>query len=381
MLEHLLFPYKVEQFLQENWTRLAVHIPACDRHKFADVFSWRSLNHLLNFHQLGDPNIHFSLDGKSFSDMSRKHWRDYLQQGATLVINGIDERVPEVQQLARGLSQEIGHRVQTNLYCSPAMQRGFSCHYDTHDVMILQIEGDKQWFVFPETVSFPTAEMRSSDRQPPDAPPYLQCNLQQGDLLYIPRGHWHYAIAGDCPSLHLTVGIDCFTGLHWLNWLNLDLQEQTGWRQNLPLVMNGDSQDLEQHLEDLRQQLIKHLQQPDLFKKYLRDLPIQNQDVAPFSLPTQLGFNIFDRGLESAFTFVPHQQIEIAIFDDQHQEITCGSKQISIKGLPIDFIQQLFQLTHFSILDLADFAPDLDLETEVVPLLTRLVTEGILLVD
>lgn len=384
MLKSLLSPYAVEQFLVENWTKRAVYIPAQEKHKFAQLFSWRDLNHLLNFHKLQDPQISFSLDGQSLTDMGRKHWRDYLQQGATLVINGIDETVPAIADLARSLSNEIGHPVQTNLYCSPAMQRGFSCHYDTHDVLILQIEGKKEWFVFPETVQFPTSETRSPSHQPPDVPPYLQCTLQQGDLLYIPRGHWHYAISCDQPSLHLTIGLDCCTGIDWLNWLHLDLQEQPAWRQNLPLVLHEkiqeNTQNLEQHLEALRQDLIAYLQQPDLISQYISDLQLQNQAIAPFSLPTQLGFNIFERGLETEFIVPPHQRIEIAVFDQKDCQITFGLKQISVKGLAIEVVEKLFQQDSFSILDLADWSPDLDLEADVVPLLTRLVTAGVLLV-
>jgi hypothetical protein len=94
MLKDLLAPYAVEQFLNQDWTRQAVHIPASDRHKFAHLFSWHTLNHLLNFHQLDESKLHFSLDGHSFSKSDRRNWHDHLQQGATLVINGVDERVP-----------------------------------------------------------------------------------------------------------------------------------------------------------------------------------------------------------------------------------------------------------------------------------------------
>ncbi len=380
MLKSLLSPYSAEQFLMDNWTKQAVYIPALEKNKFAQLFSWQDLNYLLNFHKLQAPQINFSLDGQSLVDLGRQHWRTYLQQGATLVVNGVDETVPAIVDLARSLSNEIGHPVQTNLYCSPAMQRGFSCHFDTHDVLILQIEGKKEWFVFPETVQFPTSEMRLTAHQPPDLPPYLQCTLQQGDVLYIPRGHWHYAISCDRPSLHLTIGIDCCTGLDWLNWLNLDLQEQSAWRQNLPLACHENTQDLEQHLEVMRQDLITYLQQPDLISRYIHDLQLQNQAIAPFSLPTQLGFNIFDGGLETEFVVPPHQRMEIAVFDQNDCQITVGSKQISVKGLAVEVVEKLFQQDSFSILDLADWSPELDLEADVIPLLTRLVTAGVLLV-
>ncbi|PZU94701.1 MAG: transcription factor jumonji jmjC domain-containing protein [Pseudanabaena sp.] len=385
MLEYLIAPYSVKNFLRQNWTRQAVHIPASDRHKFAHLFSWEQLNHLLNFHQLDDSKLFFSLDGQALTEGSRRDWHSHFRQGATLVINGIDENIPALASLAKELCHEIGHPVQTNLYCSPAQQRGFSSHYDSHDVMILQIEGEKEWFIFPDTFKFPTSETRSPDHLPPDQPPYLQCVMRQGDCLYIPRGHWHYAIAGEIPSLHLTIGINCFVGMNWLQWLSSELQNQPIWRQNLPLSLDGNEQDREHHLKELQQSLIEYLQQPDLIQKYLSNLQTEIQPVAPFSLPAQLGFNIFDQGLETEFILLKSQRIEIAIIttEDSQEEcyqVTVGSKQITITGLPLSVIKKLFQQSSFSILDMADWSPDLDLELEVIPLLTHLVTEGILLV-
>ncbi|WP_235526571.1 JmjC domain-containing protein [Nostoc piscinale] len=99
--------------------------------------------------------------------------------------------------------------------------------------------------------------MPSSKQQQPQAPPYLECVLQAGDLLYIPRGHWHHAVACEQPSLHLTVGIECQTGL---DWLIKDLCESVSWRQSLPAITNSNTNVIEKQLRALRQHLIETLQ-------------------------------------------------------------------------------------------------------------------------
>ena len=63
--------------------------------------------------------------------------------------------------------------------------------------------------------------------------------LEKGDVLYVPRGHWHYAIAEDSVSLHVTVGITCRKGLAFLDWLSGELASEPVWRRNAPLIAGG----------------------------------------------------------------------------------------------------------------------------------------------
>ncbi|MEH1837976.1 MAG: cupin domain-containing protein [Nostoc sp.] len=128
----------------------------------------------------------------------------------------IHKLVPEIATFASKLRHSLGCRVHVNLYCSLAKQQGFSCHYDLHEVFILQIDGQKEWQIFNDTFKYPLPIQKSDLFSPPDEQPYLNCVLKPGDILYIPRRHWHYAVALDQPSLHLTVGVHCKTGIDFL---------------------------------------------------------------------------------------------------------------------------------------------------------------------
>ncbi|MGI0488179.1 JmjC domain-containing protein [Pantanalinema rosaneae CENA516] len=378
-LKGILAPYSLERFLTQDWAHQAIHIPDATRKKFQTLFSWKDLNYLLNFHRLGDPHLRFSQDGQALLQPDRSQWRDCLQQGATLIINSVDELVPSVSELAKAVYHELGYSGQVNLYASPAQQQGFDTHFDTHDVLILQIEGDKEWVVFRDTIPDPLV-YNSSEHLPPDEPPYLQCRLQPGDVLYIPRGHWHYAIAGQLPSLHLTLGINCQTGIDWLAWLVSELQDDPLWRQNLPLVCQGDPQALEEQLEKLRHHLYETLQQSSFRQRYYDHLSQQIQPITPFSFPAQLGLDIFPNAMETRFIRPKFQTMQITTLGVAHHQVTIGTKQVTLKGLPDDLIPKLFQPNGFNLMELADWAPDLDLKADVIPLLTELVTTGVLLV-
>ncbi|RCJ21911.1 transcription factor jumonji jmjC domain-containing protein [Nostoc minutum NIES-26] len=379
ILQQLLAPYPIEQFLAEYWTQKAIHISAGDARKFHALFSWSDLNYLLNYHKLAEPDLRFSMEGKSLPQTrDPQDWSDRLRQGATLIINGLHQRVLTVAELAANLRHDIGYRTHVNLYCSPAQQRGFDCHYDTHDVLILQIDGEKKWFVYRETVLYPTPDMPSSKQHQLEEPPYLECVLKAGDLLYIPRGHWHYAVACDRLSLHLTVGIDCQTGLDWLNWLSHELKDSSNWRQSLPVVVDGNTNALEQQLTALRQHLIETLHQPDILHKYMDAVTYRHQPPLPVTLPAQMGTDIFPDLFMTRFAWSPLHRIRVKQLGEEHYQVRVGSKQVDLKGVPEIFVENLFKQDEFSLLDIADWVPNLDLEGDIAPLITRLVTEGIL---
>lgn len=379
ILQQLLVPYSIEQFLTEYWTRKAIHISTGDSRKFHTLFSWSDLNHLLNYHKLKEPDLRFSKEGKSLPETRNpQDWSDRLRQGATLIVNGVHHRVPSIAKLAAQLRDDIGYETHVNLYCSPADQQGFDCHYDTHDVLILQIEGEKKWFVYRETVLYPTSDMPSCKQNQPTDSPYLECVLKAGDLLYIPRGHWHYAIACEQPSLHLTVGIEPQTGLDWLNWLMRDLQNDADWRQNLPAIVDDNTIALEQQLMTLRQRLIEVLYQPDSLHKFIAHLSHRKYPPLPVSLPAQMGTDIFPNLLMTRFVWSPLHRVRVKQISEKHYQVQVGSKQIDLKEIPETLAKNLFSQGEFSLSEIADWAPDLDLEADIAPLLKHLVFAGVL---
>jgi ribosomal protein L16 Arg81 hydroxylase len=379
-LEQLLAPCPAVEFLENYWTQRAIHIKSNSPERFQSFFSWNELNTLLNYHCLAEPDLHFSLNGKSLPETDNpENWNDYLKKGATLIIDGMQKRVPAIAQLAARLRQEIGYRTHVNLYFSPTAQQGFNCHYDNHDVLILQIEGEKEWFIFSETQPYPT-QRHSDTLTPPETPPYLQCTLKAGEMLYIPRGHWHYAIAAqDSPSLHLTVGIDCQTGLDWLAGLIKEAEQYQQWRQSIPLVHGADQTAAKTHLQQLQQHLVEQLLQPDAITKYLDSLVVCDHPPMVVNLPSQLGHQLFENLFETRYAWSPFHTVQVTALDDITCQLCAGTKQITLKYTSPDLISALIRKKSFTLLDIADIAPEMDLEADIVPLMTCLVTEGVLL--
>jgi ribosomal protein L16 Arg81 hydroxylase len=92
---------------------------------------------------------------------------------------------------------------------TPASAQGFRVHYDTHDVLVLQVEGRKQWRVWPhQPLPHPTRHTPWQRDMVPEGEP-VEFTLGAGDALYLPRGVLHDARTqeADGHSLHLTIGL------------------------------------------------------------------------------------------------------------------------------------------------------------------------------
>src|SRR5262249_54263913 len=134
-----------------------------------------------------------------------------LAEGATVVFQALHRVWPAVGELARGLVDDLGHPVQVNAYLTPAGARGVASHYDTHDVFVVQLGGEKGWAGQAPVVGGPEggeswAERRGAVESAAAGVPELDHLMRAGDVLYLPRGWLHGARAGAAgPSLHLTV--------------------------------------------------------------------------------------------------------------------------------------------------------------------------------
>ncbi|NJO47034.1 MAG: cupin [Oscillatoriales cyanobacterium RM2_1_1] len=375
-LATLLRPSTREEFLQNHWTQRAIALSGKGQRSFTDLFSWEELNALLNFHQIKYPDLRLAMDGKVLDESENSKLLQWCRQGATLIITQVHQRVPKIATFAAALQQELGYPTQVNAYCSWSGQQGFKLHYDTHEVFALQVIGEKQWFVYPETFPVPLPSQRFTDADLPQGDPYLSCTLYPGDVLYIPRGHWHYAKTVEAPSIHLTLGVHCKTGIHFLEWLASEFSSQEVWRKSLPLqpeTLPG--------LEDLVQDLAQYLTHQNVAESYHRYLMHSAQSAPQYALPYQAGFNLFPDRIDTHFKTAPYQNIQILSDDPSECQVFINGKAVSLKGISPTLAEQLFSQTEFTGRDVMAWFSEFDWELDLIPLLSRLVLEGIIFVE
>ncbi|HEX8632524.1 MAG TPA: cupin domain-containing protein [Pyrinomonadaceae bacterium] len=248
-LSLLLEPHTAEEFLASSWGQNYRHIRG-RRGKFAHLLPWERLNDILRQHRLDFPRLRLMRDGKPLPVNSylrhasgARHrqpiprlqpvkFTGQLRAGATLVLDAVDELHEPLEELAAELERLFRERIQINSYAGWHTARGFDLHWDDHDVFILQVAGRKLWRIYGQTRPHPLAG--ETDNPKPTGAPLWEATLEDGDLLYIPRGWWHVAEPLDEPTLHLTVGIHQRTGIDLLTWLAGQLRASETFRQDLP---------------------------------------------------------------------------------------------------------------------------------------------------
>lgn len=146
------------------------------------------------------------VDGASFID--RGAVADHYRRGSTIVLNQAHQFDPALSRLCRGLEHVFSSHVQTNIYLTPPNAQGFRTHYDNHDVLVIQVEGEKAWRLYDMPIETPfRGEGFEAGKYEPGQL-RQEFVLKPGDCAYVPRGLMHDAsTSGDKPSLHITVGL------------------------------------------------------------------------------------------------------------------------------------------------------------------------------
>lgn len=200
----------------------------------ADLFDWSELDAVLHRIEPRAPALQLFRHGivaeEDYTDeaiefgqprrrLDRARFHALLSDGATLVINRVENQSLIAKRLCAKVARFSGQATVSNGYLSRGGDGTFGKHWDTHDVFALQLIGRKRWHVFPPTFPLPLAMHASagSGHRCPERP-VLDCVLSAGDLLYVPRGWWHQAIPFDEPSFHLSVGTYGATVHDYLMW-------------------------------------------------------------------------------------------------------------------------------------------------------------------
>ena len=165
------------------------------------------------------------------------------QQGATIVLQALERSWGPLIEFCKALEAYLGHPVQANMYLTPAKAQGFAAHHDTHDTLILQVEGFKRWKIYDAPFPLPLPSQGTLPHGAEHGPVEHDFVLKAGDTLYMPRGVIHEALTSDSYSMHITAGIKVWT---WADALAsmveraLDACEQeVELRQALPLRFAG----------------------------------------------------------------------------------------------------------------------------------------------
>jgi hypothetical protein len=158
-----------------------------------------------------------------------------LQSGGTLVLDQVNVFDPKLEVVCRALQWWTRELAQVNLYLTTQATDGFPIHWDDHEVIVVQLAGEKEWDVRGKSRIAPMYRDSEVSRTPPDDVVWNGI-LRAGEVMNIPRGYWHRATRanlGEGFSLHATFGFTRRTGVHWATWLADNARRSESFRQDL----------------------------------------------------------------------------------------------------------------------------------------------------
>ena len=218
-----------EVFADEHWSRRPLLSTAAELGgTFTDLLDLAAVDELLSTRGLRTPFLRIARDGAVVDptrftspqgagaeigdQVSSDAVLRLFAEGSTVVLQGLHRLWPPLIAFANQLAADLGHPTQVNAYVTPPSSRGFSPHYDVHDVFVLQVAGEKHWTIHSPVLTDPLRTHPWTDRPDEVAaaaqrPPVIDTVLRPGDALYLPRGYIHSAVALGEISAHLTIGV------------------------------------------------------------------------------------------------------------------------------------------------------------------------------
>jgi len=276
-LTDLLAPVTLKTFRAEYDDQKPLHIPAPDGTTKHDLLDWAALNALLDQSSIWTPQTLKVLfqgepiapglycaetEGKTGRVLrpSPAKLQILLSQGASVIADDVQTLNPAIRGLCKGLSEAFAGRVGAHVYSSFQGVQAFGTHFDLHHVFAVQTEGEKTWRLYknradrPLTFPFDSPEVRrwlAESR----GEVMTEVLMRPGDVLYLPRGWYHDAIATDGASLHVTFSVTPLSGRAFFRLLETLAMEDPAFRAWLTPAQGDGGTALKAQLAGLGQAL------------------------------------------------------------------------------------------------------------------------------
>jgi hypothetical protein len=242
-------------------------VPRHEEGRFDDLLSVPDVERLMTETAIRTPAFRLVKAGETVSGYtSDLSWRpepfggtarvdrvaEEFSAGATIVLQALHHSWLPLARYCRDLESSLGHPVQANSYLTPSGSQGLPVHHDTHEVLSLQVAGEKRWLVYAPVLELPLKHQRYTPSLGPPGETVLDVTLSPGDTLYLPRGWLHEALTSESDSLHITIGINVRPWVDAVRAALEELESELPYRRSIDEEPDGLLELLADRLEPAR---------------------------------------------------------------------------------------------------------------------------------
>jgi len=226
--KRLLRPVGVEAFFSNYWEKKHLVVQRAEPDYFRSLITVHDLEALISHSDARYPAIRLAKGGgyyppeaytrnvkhgdESFDGVPDvQRISDEYRQGATVALPAVHRTWAPLAQLCDALQEQLDHAPHANVYITPGNAKGFTPHYDVHEVFVLQIAGRKRWQLYEPVIPLPHRTQLFRPELYTGQAPMAEIDLDAGDLLYLPRGVLHSTTTAESFSAHVTIGISVYT--------------------------------------------------------------------------------------------------------------------------------------------------------------------------
>lgn len=224
----LIAPFDERQFIEDHFDKAPLHIKAnlgpIDR---AGLVDWSGFLDLLEivpqwqsgrFRMIMDSRPvapeHYCVTREAAAGPLHRPDRALVEAmaalGASAVADGIEDVSVKIRHWCATLGRRFAAKAGANVYVSHAGVQAFASHCDPHEVFAVQCEGRKLWRIYANRADRPVQATLLTDQALIDrvkGPLMMEAMMEPGDLLYLPRGYYHDALAQGGRSMHVTFAV------------------------------------------------------------------------------------------------------------------------------------------------------------------------------
>jgi ribosomal protein L16 Arg81 hydroxylase len=250
-LASLLHPISLDAFFSTYWEKNFLLVPRVDEGYYEGLLTNKNLEEIISSPDARYPAIMLAKNGVYYPQQAycedvkmghvtfsgvpnlKKLSAEY-GKGATIALTSLDRSWRPLGDLCVRLEEQLDHGTNTNVYITAGQTTGFPPHYDTHDIMVLQIAGKKLWRLYEPTINLPDVSQPCEPKSFSPGRQLAEIELHAGDLLYLPRGYGHAATTSKSHSAHVTIGIHVYTWARILKERDPSCVRLEEFRKSLP---------------------------------------------------------------------------------------------------------------------------------------------------